>query len=79
MGAVREEWTDCLAVCGDRTRGNGFRLKEGTFRSDLSDEALTQVSQIGGGCFDPGDTQLQAGWGFEQHDVAVGVPVHCRG
>ena len=26
----------------------------------------------------PEDTHAQAGWGSEQPDVAVGVPVHCR-
>jgi len=26
-----------------------------------------------------GNTQGQAGWGSEQPDLAVGVPVHCRG
>ena len=40
--------------------------------------ALRQVAQRGGGCPIPGDTQGQAGWGSEQPDVAVGVPVHCR-
>ena len=25
-----------------------------------------------------GDIQGQAGWGSEQPDVAIGVPVHCR-
>jgi len=27
----------------------------------------------------PGDIQGQAGQALEQSDVAVGVPVHCRG
>jgi len=31
------------------------------------------------GCLIPGDTQSQAGWSSEQLDLAVGVPVHCRG
>ena len=40
---------------------------------------IEQVAQAGGRCAIPGDTQGQAGWGSEQPDVAVGVPVHCRG
>ena len=42
-------------------------------------EALGWDAQRGGGCPIPGDTQEQAGWGSEQPDVAVGVPVHRRG
>jgi len=41
-------------------------------------EKLEQVAQRGGGCPTPGDIQGQAGWGSEQLDLAVGVPVHCR-
>ena len=41
-----------------------------------SSEALEQVAQRGGGVL--GDIQGQAGWGSEQPDVAVDVPVHCR-
>ena len=26
----------------------------------------------------PGDIHSQSGWGSEQPDEAVGVPVHCR-
>ena len=42
-------------------------------------ETLAQVTQRGGGCPIPGDTQGEAGWGSEHPDVAVDVPVHCRG
>jgi len=42
-------------------------------------EALAQVVQRAGGCPVPADTQDQAGWGSEHPDVAVDVPVHCRG
>ena len=40
---------------------------------------LEQVAQRCGGCPMHGDIQGQAGWGSEQPDVAVGIPVHCRG
>ena len=69
------------------TRGCGFKLSEGRFKADIrkkkyydkGDEALEQVAQRCGGCRVPGDTQGQAGGGSEQPDVAVYVPVHCRG
>jgi len=37
-----------------------------------------QAAQRGGGCPIPGDIQGQAGWGSEEPDLAVDVPVHCR-
>jgi len=40
---------------------------------------LQYAAQRGGGCPIPGDIQGQAGWSSEQPDVAVDVPVHCRG
>ena len=59
-------------VCGERTRGNCFKPKEGKFRLDIrkkyftvSGEALAQVALRGGGCPAPGDTQGQAGWDSE--------------
>ena len=42
-------------------------------------EALEYVAQISGGCPILGDIVCQAEWGSEQPDLAVGVPVHCRG
>jgi len=35
--------------------------------------------QRGGGCPIPRDIQGQAGQGSEQPDLAVRVPVHCKG
>ena len=41
-------------------------------------KALEQVAQRAGGCSIPGDIQSQSRWGSEQHDQAVGVPLHCK-
>ena len=61
-------------ICGDRTMGNGFKLKEiqTGYKEEVSyckgGEALEQVAQRYGGCSIPGDTQRQDGWGSEQPD-----------
>ena len=66
--------------------GNGFKLKESTFRlgirkeffTMLVSEALDQVVQRGGRCPTPGNIQGQVGWGSEQPDLFEDVPVYFR-
>ena len=72
-------------VCRDRTKENGFKIKERKFRSDIRKkfynknvEALEQITQRGGRSPVPGDIQNQAGWDSEQPDLSIDVPVHCR-
>ena len=71
-------------VCCDRTRGNS--LKEGRFSLGIRQlfynkggEALERVAQRCGGYPIPGDFQGETGLSPGQPDLAVHVPVHCRG
>ena len=56
----------------------GLDIRTGFFY-DEGGEALQEAAKRGAGCPIPGDTQGQAGRGSEQPDLAVGVPVPCRG
>ena len=72
-------------ACSGRTRVNGFKLKEGTFR--LKEEifyckggnALEQVAQGSCGCPLPGSVQGQIAWGFEQLGLVEDVPARGSG
>jgi len=87
-GAYKRAGKGLLArACTDKTRGNGFKLKEGRFRSDTSEEilyceggeALAQVAQRSCGCPIPVSVQGQVGRGLEQPGLVEGVPTHGMG
>ena len=66
--------------CENRLRELGlFKLIFG-IRNKIftSSKILKQAAQRGGGCPDLGYIQGQVGLGFEQNDLAVDVPVHCK-
>jgi len=70
------------AYC-NRTKGNSFKLKDGRFKLEISDneggETLVQAARRGGRCPIHGNIQGQVGWGSEQPDLAEDLPAHCRG
>ena len=90
-GAYKQEGSQLFERADNsRTRGNGFKLKEGRFGFDirgkfftLSGEVLEQAAQRGCGCSVPGGVQGQVGWGSGQPalvlNVEVGSPACDRG
>ena len=90
-GAYKQERSKLFTRADNgKTRGNGFKLREGRFRLDIrevlsqeSSKVLKQAAQRGCGCPIPGGVQGQVGWGPGKpglvSDTEVGGPAFGRG
>ena len=90
-GTYKQEGSQLFVrVDNGRTRGNGFKLKEGTFRLHIrgkfftmSGEVMERAAQRGCGCAIQGGVQGHVGWGPGQPglllDMEVGGPACGRG
>jgi len=74
-------------VCGDRTRGNGFKLKKVRFRLDIRNNYYTVMVVRQWNRLPRDVVEAQSPETFEarlvqalrQPHLAVDVPVYCRG